>query len=80
MKENISMGTAVLAIVISIIAITSTVLVKPVSTISAGSVSGNELADNSVTSSKVAPNTLTDEDISDNGISRIAEFVKELKA
>ena len=73
MKENISMGTAVLAIVISIIAITSTVLVKPVSTISAGSVSGNELADNSVTSSKVAPNTLTDEDISDNGISRIAD-------
>jgi len=73
MKENISMGMAVLAIVISIVAITSTVIVKPVSSIGAGAVSGNELADNSVTSAKVADGALTDADISDSGISKIAD-------
>jgi len=73
MKENISMGVAVLAIVISIVAIASAAVIRPVSTIGASSISGNELADNSVTSSKVAPDTLTDDDISDNGISKIAD-------
>jgi len=73
MKENISTGIAVLAIVISIAAIVSTVIVKPVSTIDANSVGGNELADNSVTGSKVADGTLTDADISDTGISKIAD-------
>jgi len=73
MKENISTGIAVLAIVISIVAITSTVIVKPVSSIGAGAISGNELADNSVTSAKVADGALTDADISDSGISKIAD-------
>jgi len=73
MKENISTGIAVLAIVISIVAVASTVIVKPVSDIGAGAVSGNELADNSVTSGKVADGTLTDADISDSGISKIAD-------
>lgn len=73
MKENISMVTAVLAIIISIIAVTSGVFLKPVSTLGASSVGENELADNSVTSSKVAPDTLTDDDISDTGISKIAD-------
>ena len=73
MKVNIGMGVAVLAIVISIAAIVSTVIVKPVSTISANSVGGNELADSSVTSGKVADGTLTDDDISDTGISKIAD-------
>jgi len=73
MKENISMGMAVLAIVISIVAIASAVVIRPVSTIGASSISGNELADNSVTSSKVADGALTDADISDTGISKIAD-------
>jgi len=72
MKGNISTGIAVLAIVISIVAVASTVIVKPVSTIDAGAVSENELADNSVTSGKVADGALTDADISDSGISKIA--------
>jgi len=73
MKVNIGMGVAVLAIVISIAAIVSTVIVKPVSTISANSVGGNELADSSVTSGKVADGTITDADITDSGISKIAD-------
>jgi hypothetical protein len=73
MKENISTGIAVLAIVISIVAVASTVIVKPVSTIGAGAIGENELADNSVTSGKVADGALTDADISDSGISKIAD-------
>jgi len=73
MKENVSMVTAVLAIIISIVAITSAVVIKPVSTIGADTIGENELADNSVTSRKVADNTLTDEDIADTGISKIAD-------
>lgn len=60
MKENISIGIAILAIVISVVAVVSTVIMKPVG------VSGNEIADNSVTSSKVADGTLMDKDISDS--------------
>lgn len=73
MKKNINTGIAVLAIVISIVAIASTVIVKPVSTIGASSVGENELANNSVTSSKVVDGTLTDDDVSDTGISKIAD-------
>jgi len=73
MKGNISTGIAVLAIVISVVAVASTVIVKQVSTIGAGAVSGNELADNSVTSGKVVDGALTDADISDSGISKIAD-------
>ena len=73
MKENVSMVTAVLAIIISIIAIASGVVIGPVSTIGASTIGENELADNSVTSGKVADGALTDADISDSGISKIAD-------
>jgi hypothetical protein len=73
MKENISTGIAVLAIVISIVAIASTVVIGPVSTIGASSVGENELKDNSVTGDKVADGALTDADISNIGISKIAD-------
>ena len=60
-KGNISMITAVLAIVISIIAVISGVFLNPLAAIEAGSVGENELADNSVTGSKIADGTITNE-------------------
>ena len=73
MKENVSMVTAVLAIIISIIAIASGVVIRPASTIGAGTIGENELANNSVTSDKVVDGALTDADISDTGISKIVD-------
>ena len=72
MKENISIITAAVAIIISIAAVTSAVFIKPEATLDAGTIGVNELADNSVTSGKVADGALTDADISDSGISKIA--------
>ena len=72
-KGNISMITAALAIVISIIAVVSSVFLNPLAAIEAGSVGENELADNSVTSSKIADGTITDEDINNAGISKIID-------
>lgn len=63
---------AVLAILLSIIAIIFSVFVSPALTLGSGAVGLNELADDSVTSSKIVDDSLTDSDISDLGISKIA--------
>jgi len=67
MKENINMMIAVLAIIISIAAITSAVVLKPGAT-----TSEFELTDDSVTSNHILDNTIVDEDVNDTGISKIA--------
>ena len=68
MKEKVTMITAVLAIIISIAAVTSSFVFRPVATIGE-----NELADNSITSEKIIDGTINDDDISDFGISKIAD-------
>ena len=73
MKEAQMMAISAVAVVLSIIAIGSAVILKPTATIGAGAVGSNELADNSVTGAKVADGTITDADIVSGGISRIAD-------
>lgn len=68
-----SMSIAIGAIIISIVAITSTVVLKPTLAIGAGAVGTNELADDSVTGDKIVDGTITDADITSTGISRIAD-------
>jgi len=71
-NKNIT-GLALVAIVLSIVAIIFSAFVSPAITLGAGSVDTQKLADNSVTSSKIVDGTITDSDISDNGISKIAD-------
>lgn len=59
MKENISIITAVVAIIISIAAVTSAVFVKPETTLDAGTIGVNELADNAITGGKIASSSIT---------------------
>lgn len=73
MKENVGIGIAILAIIISVVAIASTFVVTPAMDIGASSVGENELKDESVTSSKILDGTIIDDDISDDGISKIAD-------
>jgi len=63
-------GISVVALIISIAAISSAFLVSP-SSLSASAVGTSELANNSVTGQKVADGTITDSDIDPLGISRI---------
>ena len=73
-KSDISskmiLGISLVALIISIAAISSAFLVSP-SSLGASVVKTNALADNSVTSEKVADGTITDSDISAFGISKI---------
>ena len=73
MKENISMATAIIAIIIAVIAIASGFIIKPDFSIGAGSIDENELADSSVTSEKIMDGTIVDDDINDIGISKISD-------
>lgn len=66
-------GLAILAIVLSIVAIIFSVFVSPALTLSKGSVGLNELADDSVSSNKIADGSITDSDINDFGISKVAD-------
>lgn len=64
---------AVGAIIISLVAIASAIILKPTPTIGTGDVGTNELADGSVTGEKIADGAITDADIVAGGISRIAD-------
>jgi len=63
-------GISIVAIIISIAAISSAFLVSP-SSLGASAVGTSELANNSVTGQKLADGTITDSDIDPLGISRI---------
>jgi len=71
MKENISIILAVLAIVFSLVAVTTSFVKTSDSSIGADAIGDNELSDNSVTSNHIVDGTITDDDISD--ISKIAD-------
>ena len=73
MKDNMSMVVAALAIIISIAAIISAVVIKPEADIDGVTASDFEIIDDSVTGAKIEDGTITDEDISDAGISKISE-------
>jgi hypothetical protein len=63
---------SVVAIILSAVAVTSAVVLKPTATIGAGAVGENELANNSVTGDKIASGTITDTNIASAGVSKIA--------
>ena len=79
MKENISITIAVLAIVFATVAVTTSFVKAPDFTIGAGTISGNELADNSVTSDNIVDDTITDDDIADESIT-LADLAAEVLA
>jgi hypothetical protein len=63
---------SVVAVILSVVAIGSAVILKPTATIGVGAVGNSELADNSVTGAKIASGTITDSDIASAGVSKIA--------
>ena len=67
-----SMLIAIGAVIISVVAITSAIVLKPTLAIGTGAVGADELANNSVTGDKIVDGTITDADIISTGISRIA--------
>lgn len=71
-SNKMALGIGIVAIILSIAAISSALLISPAATLGASSVGTNELASGSVTGGKVADSTLTDADISNTGISKIA--------
>ena len=73
MKDNISIIVAVVAIVISTIAVTTVFVRTPDTAIGAGTITGNELDDESVSTESIMDGTIIDEDIADSGISKIAD-------
>ena len=70
-SNKMVLGLAIIAIILSAVALSSAFLITPETTIDANSVGQDELKDNSVTSNKVADKTIKDDDISDTGISKI---------
>jgi hypothetical protein len=68
-----SMSIAVVAVIISVVAIVSAVALKPTLRIGAGAIGTNELANGSVTGEKILDGTVTDVDITTDGISNIAD-------
>lgn len=69
-SEKMIFGLILVAIVLSIVAISAAFLVKP--NLGANSITTTELSDSSVTSNKIDNGTITDADISSNGISKIS--------
>jgi len=69
-SEKMIFGLIVIAIVLSVVAISAALLVKP--NLGANSITTTELSDSSVTSNKIDNGTITDADISSNGISKIS--------
>jgi len=69
MKNNFVLGIAVVALLLSLVAITSAFVITPEMTIEDRSVDNNKLADDSVTSNKIIDETITSQDMADNSIS-----------
>jgi len=69
MKETQMMAISIVAVVLSVVAITSAVILRPTTSTGAGT---SELADNSVTGAKITDGTIKDADITPEGISKIA--------
>lgn len=72
-KDNVPIGIAGIAVILSLIAIGAAFMVTPTATIGAGSVGQTELADDAVTSGKIVDGTITDDDITDDGISKLVD-------
>jgi len=69
MKDNFVLGIAVVALLLSLVAITSAFVITPEMTIQDSSIDTSKLAEDSVTSEIIIDDTITDEDIADNSIS-----------
>jgi len=72
-SKKTTTGLAVVAIVLSIIAIIFSVFISPILTLGSGSVGLNELADDSVSSNKIVDGSITDADINNFGVSKFAD-------
>jgi len=68
MKNNFVLGIAVVALLLSIVAIASAFVMTPETTVQDDSIDNNKLADDSVTSEKIIDDSITDEDISEDAI------------
>jgi hypothetical protein len=73
MKYNISIILAVVAIIIATVAVATSFIRTPETTIDEDILSGIELDDNSISSANIIDGTITDDDITDSGISKIAD-------
>jgi hypothetical protein len=68
MNGKISLGVALLALILSIVAITSAYIYTPEMTLPDSSIDKNKIADDSITSEKIIDDTITDEDIAEDAI------------
>jgi hypothetical protein len=75
MKENISIVTAIIAIIISFIAIISAVLVKPEATVLENEINGFELVDNSIASNHIIDETIKLNDLNSEVIASMTGVV-----
>jgi len=78
MKENISLATAVLAIIIAIVAVVTSLVITPDLSIGAGSIGENELLDNAVTSQKIKDETIMLADLSSEVLASMSGVVEIL--
>lgn len=73
MKDNFILGIAAVALLLSLVAITSAFVITPEMTIEDNSIGNSKIANDSITSSKIDDGTITDDDIIDIGISKILD-------
>jgi hypothetical protein len=71
MKDNSVLGIAVVALLLSFVAIASAFVITPEMIVQDSSIDASKLADNSVTSTKIDDGTISDNDITNTGISKI---------
>jgi len=72
MKDNFVLGIAVVALLLSVVAITSAFVMTPEITIQDRSVDNNKLADDSVTSSKIDDGAINPDHLSDTALELIS--------
>ena len=71
MKDNFVLGIAVVALLLSLVAIASAFVMTPEITVQDSSIDSSKLADDSVSSEKIIDDTITSQDIAENSISSL---------
>ena len=73
MDEQVTLGVAVVALLLAIGALAATFVLSPSMEIEAGSIGETELQNDAVNSDKIVDKTIKDADVTDDGLSKIAE-------